>query len=304
MLVAGGATSLDHPTPVTNTAERFDPSSGQWFPVNAMATKRAFHVAALMNDGTVLVAGGGPTGSMASQLLAERYIPSSYSWLSAGSSRVAHTRGTATVLQDGTVLVAGGVEYGPEADNPTEIKIDYSERYDPSSNRWLELAVMNETPFAHAASLLNDGTVLVTGGRAGGTYKNSVRYGPSFRTGGDYPPVWHNTSDLLQARSNHQSTLLNDGTLLVTGGFLDCIDRTNPPGSCSESLDKVELYHPDPNSNVAGHWENQEIMFNRRGDHTATLLANGTVLVCGGYSWAGSGAWIRPRFSIPRAAPK
>ena len=118
VLVAGGATGLDHPAPVTNTAERFDPATGQWLPVSPMVTKRAFHAAALMNDGTVLVAGGGPTGSQATQRLAERYIPASNSWIAAGSSQAAHTRGTATPLPDGTVLVAGGVEYGPEADNP------------------------------------------------------------------------------------------------------------------------------------------------------------------------------------------
>jgi hypothetical protein len=207
-------------------------------------------------------------------------------------------------LLDGTVLVAGGVEYGPEAENPTEYLNNYSERYDPASDAWLELAVMIETPFAHAASILNDGTVLVMGGRAVATYRNSVRYLSNFRTGGDYPPVWHSTAELLQARSNHQSTLLNDGTVLVTGGFIDCIDRTNPPGGCSASLDTVELYHTDPNSLVAGRWENKEIMFNRRGDHTATLLPNGSVLVCGGYTWAGGGALDSAEIFYPQGRPQ
>ncbi len=311
VFVAGGATGLDHPAPVTNTAERFDPATGQWLAVSPMVTKRAFHAAALMNDGTVLVAGGGPTGSQAPQRQAERYIPASNRWIAAGSSQAVHTRGTATPLPDGTVLVAGGVEAGPEADNPGLFRVNYSERYDPASNRWFELATMNETPFAHAATLMNDGTVLVTGGRWCDCcppaycpeYQAAVRYLPNFRTGGEFPPVWHNIPDMLQARTNHQATLLNDGTVLVTGGFTGCVDTTTPPGGCATSLDKVELYRPDPNNIVGGQWENQEIMFNRRGDHTATLLADGNVLVCGGYSWAGSGAMDSAEIFFPRGRP-
>lgn len=311
VLVAGGAVDLKHPTAITDTAERFDPVSAQWLTVNSMAAKRAFHAAALMNDGTVLVAGGGPTGSKATQLLAERYLPSSNSWISAGSSQAVHTRGTATSMPDGTVLVSGGVEAGPEADNPALYRVNYSERYDPSSNRWLELATMNETPFAHAATLMNDGTVLVTGGRWCDCcppaycpeYQTAVRYLPNFRTGSEFPPVWHNIPDMLQARTNHQSTLLNDGTILVTGGFIGCVDTTTPPGGCAQSLDKVEIYHPDPNNIAGGKWENQEIMFNPRGDHTATLLADGNVLVCGGYSWAGSGAMDSAEIFYPKGRP-
>jgi hypothetical protein len=304
VLVVGGATDTAHPASITETAEKFDPSSGAWTQVKSMNTKRAFHTATLMLDGSVLVVAGGPTGTLDGQLSAERYSPASDSWTSAGQTRVPHTRGTATLLADGTVLVAGGVQSGPEQDNPSETLINYSERYDPNANAWLELAVMQETPFAHTATILNDQTVLVAGGRALATYNNAVRYDPSQETGGDFPPVWNVSNSLAFARSNHQATRLNSGDVLVTGGFLNCVDSTNPPGGCASSLISVELYHPTPGSPVNGTWKNQEDMFNYRGDHTSTLLTNGSVLVTGGYSWQAQGFLDSAELFWPQGRPK
>jgi len=304
VLVAGGAQNTAHPTEVTPSSEKFDPATGTWTIVKSMSTRRAFHVASLLTDGSVLVVGGGPTGSLDGQLSAERYFPENNTWVSAGSSRVPHTRGTATLMPGGTVLVAGGVQYGPEQDNPEIILIDYSERYDKNANRWFELAVMQETPFAHTATLLNDGTVLVAGGRAVPTLSNAVRYDPQLATGQDYPPTWNVTSNLINARSNHQATRLPSGDVLVTGGFLDCIDRTNPPGGCSSSLLTTELYHPTPGSRVAGTWTKQEDMFNYRGDHTSTLLQNGTVLVTGGYNWSAQSVLDSAEIFWPQGRPK
>jgi hypothetical protein len=303
VLVTGGATNTAHPTSVTETVEKYDPATGVWTRVKAMSTKRAFHTATLLTDGSVLVVAGGPTGSLAGQLSAERYFPGNNSWTSSGATRVPHTRGTATLMPNGNALVAGGVQYGPEQDNPQEILINYSERYDKDTNKWFELAVMQETPFAHTATLLLDQTVLVAGGRAVATLSNAVRYVPNLETGGDYPPVWNSTSNLAHARSNHQATRLQNGDVLVTGGFLDCVDRTNPPGGCSASLITCEVYHPDPNSLVAGTWSAQEDMFNYRGDHTSTLLNNGTVLVTGGYNWSAQSVLDSAELVWPQGKP-
>jgi N-acetylneuraminic acid mutarotase len=304
VLVTGGATNLNHPTSGTETAEKYDPSSGTWSFVQAMLTKRIFHTATLMTDGSVLVVAGGPSGSHDAQLSAERYFPSDNKWVGIASSRAAHNRGTATLMPNGDVLVSGGVEYGPEQDNPTELLINYSERYDRNANRWYELAVMQETPFAHTATLLDGGKVLVTGGRALQTYNYAVVYDPRQENGQDFPPVWSNTKSLTYARSNHQATKLPNGDVLVTGGFLNCVDHTNPPGGCASSLSSVELFHPDANTYLGGDWTSQENMFEYRGDHTATLLQNGTVLVVGGYNWFAQSARDSAEVFWPQGRPK
>jgi len=74
------------------------------------------------------------------------------------------------------------------------------------------------------------------------------------------------TVSLSGARYNHTSTLLPDGTDLITGGQ-----------SGSGSLNTSEIYDP-----IAAAVSDGGTMLSARYDHTATLLPNGTVLVAGG----------------------
>jgi hypothetical protein len=60
VLVGGG--SLDGSDEMA-AAERFEPATGAWVPVTSMRTARSFHVATLLADGRVLVAGGRSQGS-------------------------------------------------------------------------------------------------------------------------------------------------------------------------------------------------------------------------------------------------
>ena len=79
VLVVGGSTSLSHGGPVAS-AELFDPARGTWAITGELADARYGHVAVLLPDATVLVAGGtngdlaGPisSGTITS---AERYDP-------------------------------------------------------------------------------------------------------------------------------------------------------------------------------------------------------------------------------------
>jgi hypothetical protein len=162
---------------------------------------------------------------------------------------------------------------------------------------------MGHTTFDHTASLLNDGTVLVMGGRLVPTLTTAVRYDPKMANGNPYPPVWNSTSSLSQRRTNHQATVLPSGDILVTGGHFDCIDTTNPP-SCAGSSSSVEICHPIPGSSVEGTWTTAENMFNYRGEHTATLLQNGTVLVTGGYNWYAQSVGDSTEIYWPQGRPK
>lgn len=77
------------------------------------------------------------------------------------------------------------------------------------------------------------------------------------------------TQNMSAARAAHTSTLLQDGRILVTGGFV-AEDHT---------LASAEFFDPKSNSFFAAPNMNE-----RRSAHTATLLPNGKVLIAGGFN--------------------
>ena len=85
VLVAGGVTGQNGDRS-TNSAELYDPGSGTWSATGSMQGARASHTATLLQNGTVLVAGGGGRNELAT---AELYDPSSGTWTAAGGSQLA-----------------------------------------------------------------------------------------------------------------------------------------------------------------------------------------------------------------------
>ena len=77
------------------------------------------------------------------------------------------------------------------------------------------------------------------------------------------------TASLTTARGGHTSTLLGNGKVLVAGGFADF------PGNIA--LNSTELFDPATSA-----FSPSGTMSDARGDHTATLLSDGKLLVIGG----------------------
>ena len=117
---------------------------------------------------------------------------------------------------------------------------------------------------SYAATRLNTGLVLVTGGvNENATLDSALLYNPAT---GTFTP----TGKMTTARSNHTSTLLNDGQVLITGGDLGT-------GQLSKT---AELYNP-----ITGQFtQASHLMKIGRSKHTANLLADGKVLLVGGKS--------------------
>ena len=99
----------------------------------------------------VLVAG--------SSTSAELYDPATESWTATGNMIERRGGHTATLLPNGTVLVAGGANGGGDH-HVTRT----AELYDPISRTWTGTAPLAGDRKGHTATLLLDGTVLVTGG--------------------------------------------------------------------------------------------------------------------------------------------
>jgi hypothetical protein len=93
---------------------------------------------------------------------------------------------------------------------------------------------------------------------------------------------------MSRQRDNHSATLLPDGTVFIAGG-----ETTNcDPRGCkfggyfAGTTTSFEAYDPS-----SGGFTNAGNMTFPRAGHTATLLPNGTVLLTGGYGYAGIGMY-------------
>lgn len=85
------------------------------------------------------------------------------------------------------------------------------------------------------------------------------------------------STELLQGRGEHTTTLLPDGRLLAVGGRSD-----------ATSLNSTEIFDPSTQS-----WSAAEDMEYERFDHSAVLLKNGQVLISGGDKMATGGGWYK-----------
>jgi hypothetical protein len=177
---------------------------------------------------------------------------------------------TATLLPDGKVLVAGGDEGNGSANN----SLASAAIYDPSTRTWSATGSLANRRQLHTATLLPNGKVLVVGGTVDfiNDLTSAELYDPATGT-------WTPTGSLNVRRRAHTATLLPGGKVLVSGGLQD------GSGANYNAISSCELYDP-----ATGTWTPTAFLAKARGDHTATLLSNGKVLVAGGRpSFSGAG---------------
>ncbi|MGA8430401.1 MAG: choice-of-anchor D domain-containing protein, partial [Candidatus Sulfotelmatobacter sp.] len=258
VLIVGG---LGNNQTALNSTEIY---SGGTFtvPAASLNTARAGHTATLLNNGQVLIVGGYDPASGIIPT-AELYDPATQSFISLGNTAIPRYGHTATVLQGGLVLIAGG-----EADLTPTAAYSSAEIFNPATKQFTPLSAAMTTPReGHAATLLNSGQVLITGGDVPGT--------GSLNSAEIYDPIANTftalTSSMTAARILHRALLLNGGTVLISGG------NTDSPGT-STALNTAELYDPGSQAFTAVTGS----MASARQRYTATLLSDGTVLLAGG----------------------
>jgi hypothetical protein len=203
------------------SAELYNPATGTFSYTGSMNTARAYATATLLNNGMVLIAGGQASGSLAS---AELYNPATETFTyTTGSLNTARGDQTATLLNNGMVLMAGGWNY------PIAL-LASAELYDLATGTFTPTASMNTVREYQTATLLNSSMVLIAGGccdSSGNSLANAELYTPATET------FTYTTGSLNNGRAGSTATLLNDGTVLMAGGY-----------SSSGALASAELYLP------------------------------------------------------------
>ncbi len=174
-------------------------------------------------------------------------------------------------------IVGGFIQSGDQLDVSASV-----ERYDPSANAFVaEASALHHPRGLHVAVRLDDGSLIVAGGATiaqGGQgpqldfYQLIERFNPADRT-------WAQVGPGGIVGGWGQGVLLADGTILLVGGHYLC-RPLEPDPYCSDS--SSPHFQPNPSPTQFGKWLASPAFVEARGENTATLLPDGTVLAAGG----------------------
>src|SRR5208282_2854460 len=149
---------------------------------------RLYHTATLLNNGSVLIAGGyGGNGNTSAT--AELYNPAAATFTPTLSLNTARYRHTATLLNNSMVLIAGGEDSNGNA-------LASAELYNPAAGSFAIDGSLNTARILHTATLLNNGAEL--------NDPATEAFAP--------------TGSLNIGRYLHTASLLNNGMNLIAGG--------------------------------------------------------------------------------------
>lgn len=245
---------------------------GHFAPAPPLPAPRAAHTATLLPDGRHYLFGGRDgSGSPQGTALGLDPGPGQYKELPLAPTPRARQQHAATLLPSGQVLVLGG--QGLDGQGVPET-LTSAELHDPGTGAVTPLAASLLTPRrAHTATLLTSGEVLVAGGEGadGAPLASLEVFDPQTAAFRAHPAA------LTVPRSGHTATLLPDGRVLLLGGrttdgaLLATAETFDPAQATFTLVSGLQL--PEG-----------------RGDHTATLLPNGELLVAGGRTAAGPAA--------------
>jgi hypothetical protein len=237
-----------------------------------MTKARVGHTATLLATGEVLIAGGGSA-------TAEFFNPSTGKFTAVSNMSTTRTYAAAILLANGQVLVAGGTGVGNGFGGSL-----LGDLFNPATGKFRTTANKGTQAFHLTSTLLQNGAVLLTGGEVTGPFCGLCApllvSTPSALLFHSSTASFSTTGSMSASRYFHTATLLVGGEVLVTGGAnatvlfcrSGCPVMRNTPAVAS-----AELYSPSSATFIS-----TINMTTARAMHTATMLANGRVLVVGG----------------------
>lgn len=223
VLVVTGASGPPTCGRFLNSAELYDPATGQWTYTGSAQVARESDTGILLADGRVLLAGGYVCGDTDS-VVTEIYDPATGQWSRAGDLPHGWMGATMVLLRDNRVLLVDGWQHSTMAAFADAVI------FDPATGQWSQAAQPSLARSGAAATVLPDGRVLVS---QGGQSQSEI-YDPAANT-------WSLDATALDNTSG-QSFLLPTGKVLLAGGY--SYNGTGPVTS-------AELYIPQADNDLA-----------------------------------------------------
>ena len=246
VIVAGGWNTVggDH---AISSSQTYFSGTGLWTTIAPMPYRKSQAAGIVLSGTGDFVVFGGTTGSFWDPIEGRRGCRYSFAggtWSPMANSASVPRRDFEVVqIPDGRVFLPGG-EGG--------VSFTGSEFWDPTTNLFsgtlpIPLAPLNRE--AYTTSLLNDGTVLVCGGR------DPIVLEPSRHAFRFYPTLlsWSIEPSMSIGRAGHCTTVI-EGLAFVMGGFTPGATASFPfgfPGPLGgtgddyAAIDNVEVYDPD-----------------------------------------------------------
>ena len=177
------------------------------------AFPRAHHTATVLADGRLLIVGGvGP--NLQALSTAEIYDPDTKVWNiidAPDKPRILHA---ASLMHDGRVLVSGGADAATRFTSPYQ----GAEIYSPATDTWTTGAEMSANRSGHSSTLLQDGRILIVGGKDEKSNLSSAElYDPDSND-------WEEAGIITSARADHGASLMSDGRVIIGGGVTELGD--------------------------------------------------------------------------------
>ncbi len=124
---------------------------------------------------------------------------------------------TTTALEDRGALIVGGRDLSRAQPEEPAAVLDSIERMDPVTGIWTQTAALRRAREEHTATRLPDGRVFIAGGQ-----NAAAPHAPPDATWELYDPLEDRIVDegaLLHPRYDHAAVLLEDGRVLLVGGW-------------------------------------------------------------------------------------
>lgn len=244
---------------------RFDPRTAQFAEVGRLQISRTLPATVLLNDGRLLIIGGGHdlSSPATGDFNAEIYDPATGTTHLTGPTVHPRGWGTATLLDDGRVLVTGG---------EVPFAVATAEIFDPATETFVETGAMSRPRSYHAAVRLDDGRVLVIGGAGSEAPPDAELFDPAtgrFTPAGAMPLPPRGTFG-----GGQNALLLSDGRVLI----LEAVGESAGQNPTMELTTTIQFYDPTTDTFTLG-----PSVPSPRQAHRIALLDDSRVLILGGW---------------------
>lgn len=279
VLVAGGGKGSEISLPTgqatLDSALLYDPATDKWQTTGRMHERRAGHRAALLDDGRVLVVGGGskvgypcasnhPACTVAESIgTAEIYDPATGEWNATGALRLPRLAFALSATPAGVVASGGAA---------ANRGLESVEIFDRTAGTWRDGPALTGQRLYHAAVVL-DGKLVVAGGKIA-----NVTPVTSVDVLDESAVAWKKGASLDQPRTGASFVRLPSGRALLVAG-------NNQTGE--RFLAESALYDSQADS-----WTKLEPLEEGRYGQSTVVLNDGTVVVIGGRTAAGVSASV------------